>query len=226
MKRTGSVPFPSNSALVQRVVASRISVSTDFQASPCRARIKRIPKTGASHPDANSTATGRCTSAGRGSSRMSSSASLSHPWILVEKLWFPPNFRVNPMGKWSGQLSVFEILSLRSSIFAMASADREPRDRTFARNHSESGERPRQSVKVPPVSTKKDHDSFLVAFFIWKKQAVARRPRLPEVGDRTQVNLYHWLPGPQFPDRMKRGPHIHSHWKGIPRPATALRFGS
>ena len=121
-----------------------------------------------------------------GSSRMSSSASLSHPWIV--KTLVPPNFRVNPMGKWSGQLSVFEILSLRSSIFAMASADREPRDRTFARNHSESGERPRQSVKVPPVSTKKDHDSFLASFFIWKKQAVARRPRLPEVGDRTQVN--------------------------------------
>ena len=194
IKRTGSVPFPSRSALVQRVVANRISAFTDFQSRPLRARISRIPKTGASHPDSISTATGKSTLTGSGSSRVRTCDLKSHPLIRVEKPLSPPTLRVKPMGKSCGQLSIFEIFSLRSLVSLTASADRDPRDKTLARNHLQSGERPRQSVKVPPVSTKKNQASFSPTEFIGKRKQADRLTKLQGWRHRYPVNSHPGLP--------------------------------
>ena len=53
-KRTGREPACSSRALVQRVVAKRIRHGTLPGSTPLRARMRRIPSTGASSPERSS----------------------------------------------------------------------------------------------------------------------------------------------------------------------------
>ena len=154
---------------MQRVVANRISAFALIQSTPFLDNIKRIPSMGASHPDTNSIAEGRLIPEGKGYSKASSFFAESQSSTLEEK-WFNPEIcKINPLTNCLGKFSVLEIFSVLASICSTASAGIDPRDNTLARNHFPSGDNPRQSVKVPPVSTKNDQPKKSFKSFIESK---------------------------------------------------------